>query len=161
MPSRRLALAALSHSFRNFTASRFWKIQLYADPVGVVEKELSVAGARYNLLAELDVVRLQPRAHAIDVGCGEGDMIKPAGVFEFLLGAANHDSLARLAGAHQMHRCGATGIEPVTGKIERRPMADLQPEHVDIEALAAFEVLRLDREMLQSAKRHRRSPYFA
>ena len=83
MPSTRLALAGLSHPFRSFTASRFWKIQLYADTVGVVEKELSVAGARHNLLAELDVVRLQPRAHAIDVGCGEGRfcrMLKAAGV---------------------------------------------------------------------------------
>src|ERR1700757_3206452 len=113
MPSARLALAGLSHSFRSFTASRFWKVQLHADAVGVVEEELSVAGARHNLLAELDAVRLQPLAHGLDVGGGEGDMIEAAGVLEFLLGAADHDALARLARAHQMHRCAATGIEPV------------------------------------------------
>jgi hypothetical protein len=41
-----------------------------------------------------------------------------------------------------MHGGLAAGVEPVAGEIERRPVADLEPEHVDIEVLGALEILR-------------------
>src|SRR5262249_15783619 len=70
------------------------------------------------------------------------------------------DALARLARAHQMHGGSAAGIEPVAGKVERRAIADLESEHVHVKTLAAFEILRLDREMLQSAQRPGLFPCF-
>src|SRR2546429_8828592 len=56
------------------------EIQFHADAVGIVEKELRVAGARHDALAEFHVPRLQPLAHALDIAGGEGDVIEPPGV---------------------------------------------------------------------------------
>ncbi|UFX41684.1 hypothetical protein HAP47_0020425 [Bradyrhizobium sp. 41S5] len=42
----------------------------------------------------------------------------------------------------------AAGMEPVAGKIERRTIAILKPEHIAIERLGLLQVLRFDREML-------------
>jgi hypothetical protein len=58
-------------------------------------------------------------------------------------------------GAHQVHGGDAAGIEPVAGEVERRAVAVLQPEHVAIEVLGAFQIGRFDRVMLQDAERHR------
>jgi hypothetical protein len=85
-------------------------------------------------------------------------VVKPAGIFVLLFGAPHHDALARLARAHQMHRGGAAGVEPVAGKIERRAVAVFQPEHIAVEILGALEIGRFDGVMLQTAKSHGRSP---
>src|SRR5437870_3072028 len=77
----------------------FREIQLHADAVGIVEKELGVAGARHDAFAEFYFVFLQALAHAVGIGGGKGDVVEPAGVLVFLLGAAHHDALARLARA--------------------------------------------------------------
>jgi hypothetical protein len=42
----------------------------------------------------------------------------------------------------------AAGIEPVAREIERRPLAVLKAEDIDIEILGLFEILRFDREVL-------------
>ena len=74
-------------------------------------------------------------------------------------GAAHHDSLARRARAHQMHRGGAAGVQPVAGKIERRAIAVLQTQHVTVEILGALKVRWFDGVMLQAAKSHDCSPF--
>src|SRR5277367_4358201 len=74
----------------------FGEIQFHADAVGIVHEELRVAGARHDTLAELHLPGLKALAHALDVGRGKGDVIEPAGVFVFLLGAAHDDTFARL-----------------------------------------------------------------
>src|SRR6476660_7695109 len=125
-------------------ASAFRKVQLHADAVGIVEKKLRIAGARHDALAELDVFRLQTLAHALDIRRCKGNVVKPAGILVLLLGAAHHDALARLARAHQMHRGGAAGIEPVTGEIERRTVAILQTQHVAVEILGSLKVRWFD-----------------
>src|SRR5581483_4307253 len=79
------------------------KIQFHADPVGSVEEKLRVAGARHDAFAELDVSGLKTLAHALDVARRERDVIEPAGILEFLLGAADHNALSWLARAHQMN----------------------------------------------------------
>src|SRR5438128_469058 len=63
------------------------EIQFHTDAVGIVEEELGIAGARHDALAEFDVSRLQPPAHALDVAGGKGDVIEPSGIFVFLFGA--------------------------------------------------------------------------
>src|SRR5882757_2631552 len=128
--------------------SRLRKIQLHADAIGVIEEDLGVAGPRHDLLAKRNAAGLQALANTVDIGGGEGDVVEAAGVLEFLLGAAHHDALARLAGAHQMDGRLAARIKPVAGEIERRALAILEPEHVAIELLGLFEILRLDGEML-------------
>jgi len=50
-----------------------------------------------------------------------------------------------------MHRRGAARVEPVAGKVERRPVAVFKPEDVAIEILGAFEIGRFDGVVLQSA----------
>src|SRR5215471_19614106 len=143
----------LSYRFRSsLLTSSLGKIQLHADAVGIVEEELRVAGAWHDALPDFHILRLQPLSYGLDIGRGEGDVVEPAGVLVFLLGAANHDALARFACAHQVHGGGAAGIEPVAREIERRAVADLKPEHLDIEVLGALEVLGLDRVVLQFAK---------
>src|SRR4051794_25722483 len=106
--------------------SRFGEIQFHADAIGIVEKELRIAGPRYDALAEFDALRLQALAHTVDVGGCESDVIEPSGVLVFLLGAAHHDALARLARPHQMHGRRAARIEPVAGEVERRTVAVLE-----------------------------------
>src|SRR3954451_5965380 len=69
----------------------------------VTEEDLLAAGARHDLLAELDLLGLEPLAHARNVAGGKGDVVEAAGVLELLLGAAHHDAVARLARAQQMH----------------------------------------------------------
>src|SRR5262249_25182932 len=138
--------------------SGFREIQFHSDAVGIVEKELRVAGAWHDALTELYILRVQPLAQAFDIRRGKGDVVEAPGVLIFLLGAADHDTIPRLSRAHQVHRRGAARIKPVAGEIERRAVADLEPEHGDIEFLGALEVLWLDREMLQSAKWHWCSP---
>src|ERR1035437_9715925 len=80
--------------------SSLGEIQLHADTVGIVEKELRIAGARHDALAEFHVFGLQALAHAFYIGRRKGDMVEAAGVLVFLLGAAHHDALARFARAH-------------------------------------------------------------
>ena len=89
------------------------------------------------LSRNLTFLLLQALAHAVDVGGGEGDMVEAAGVLVFLLGAAHHDAVARLARAHQVHGGDAAGIEPVAREVERRAVAVLQAQHVAIEILGA------------------------
>src|SRR3979411_1168719 len=109
-------------------ALRLREIQLHADAIGIVEEELRIAGARYDTFAEFHVAGLQALAHAVDVGCGKGDMVEAAGILVFLRGAAPHDAFAVLAWAHQMHGGDAAGIEPIAGEVERRTVAVLQSE---------------------------------
>src|SRR6266481_8370455 len=61
-------------------ALRLGKIQFHADAVGIVEKELRIAGARHDALAEFDILRQQALAHTVDVGRGKGDLVEPASV---------------------------------------------------------------------------------
>src|SRR5205085_275442 len=98
-------------------------------------------------------------AHALDVGCSKGNMVETARILVFLLGSADHDALARLACTHQVNRSRATGVEPITRKIERRSLAVLQPQHIAIEILGALQIGGLDGEMLQRAEGHRCSPW--
>src|SRR5258708_8308119 len=137
-------------------ASRRREVQLHAHAVGIVEEDLLAAGARDDLLAELDLLGLEPLAHTGDVAGGEGDMVEPAGVLELLLGAAHHDTLALLAGPEQMHGGHAAGIEPVAGEAERRTVAVLEPQHLAIELPGLLEVRRFDGVVLQHAQRHDR-----
>jgi hypothetical protein len=60
-----------------------------------------------------------------------------------------------------MHGGLAAGIKPVAGEIERRAIAVLEAENVDIEILGLFEILRFDRVVLQSAKRNGSSPCYS
>jgi len=83
-------------------------------------------------------------------------MIEPAGVLVFLFGAAHHDAVAQFPGTHQVHGGDAGGIEPVARKIERRAVADLEPQSVAVELLGALEIRRFDGKMLQCAQWHRR-----
>src|SRR5438874_10106505 len=92
-------LAELVSNERRDEGSAFGEIQLHADAVGIVEEELRVAGARNDTLAEFHAFRLQALAHGLDAGRGEGNVIEPAGVLVFFLGAAHHDAFARLARA--------------------------------------------------------------
>src|ERR1700736_1384217 len=101
MPGTSPGMATLKQ--RDDDALRLGEIQLHADAVGIVEEKLRIAGARYDALAEFDVAGLQALAHAFNVGRGKSDMVKAAGVLKFLLGAADDDTFARLARAHQMH----------------------------------------------------------
>src|SRR5262249_35568923 len=94
-------------------ASGFREVQLDADAIRIIKEELRVPGAWHDAFAELDVLLRQPLAHALDVGRGKGDMVETTSVVEFLLGAAHHDALTRLTGAHQMHGGLAARIEPV------------------------------------------------
>src|SRR6478672_13433493 len=103
--------------------SRFREIQLHPDAIGIVEKELGVAGARHNALAEFHVVGLQTLAHALDVACRKSDVVESAGVVVLFLGATYHDALARLARAHQVNGGDAAGIEPIAGEVEWRAVA--------------------------------------
>src|SRR6478672_9764641 len=103
--------------------SRLREIQLHPDAIGIVEKELGVAGARHDALAEFYVLGLQALAHALDVACRKSDVVEPAGILVFFLGATHHDALARLARAHQVHGGDAAGIEPITREVERRAVA--------------------------------------
>src|ERR1700741_1192753 len=105
------------------------EVQFHADAVRIVEKKLRVAGTRHDALAELYAFCLQALAHAVDIGCGKGDVVEPPGILVILLGAAHYDALARLARPHQMHRCGAAGVEPVAGEVERRTIAVLPSKH--------------------------------
>src|SRR4051812_2429118 len=132
----------------------FREIQLHADAVGIIEEELRVAGARHDAFAEFDVLLLQALAHAIGVGGCEGDVVEPAGILVFLLGAPDHDALAWFSRAHQVHGGHAPGIEPVAREIQRRSVAVLEAEHVAIELLGALKVGGLDGVVLQGAKRH-------
>src|SRR6266550_640405 len=132
------------NSRQDRSALAFGEIQLHADPVGIVEEELRIAGARHDALAEFHVPGLQALAHAFDVGGGKGDVVEPSGILVFLLGAADHDAFARFARAHQMHGRGAARIKPVAGKIERRPVAVLQSQHVAIEILGALQIRGFD-----------------
>ncbi len=119
---------------------------------------MRIAAARHDALAELHVVGLQALAHAVDIARGKSDVVEPAGIVVFFLGTTHHDALARLARAHQVHGGDAAGIEPITGEVERRAVAVLQPKHVAIEVLGALQIGRFDGVMLQGAERHRVSP---
>src|SRR5262249_13733983 len=134
--------------------------QFDANTVGIIEEDLGVTGPRHDLLPELDVLRLQPHAHALDVSRGKGDVVEPARILVFLLGAAHHDAFAGLARPHQGHRGLAARVKPVAGEAERRTLAVLQSQYVDIEVLGLLEVLGLDSVVLQSAERHGFSPYW-
>jgi hypothetical protein len=146
-PNCALIQAALNHSVVERR-----EIQLHADVVGIVEDDLRLTTARHDLLAELHIPGLQALPNTVDVGCGKGDMVQAAGVVELLLGAAHHDALARLALPHQMHGSDAAGIEPIARKVERRTVAVLQPKHVAMEVLGAFQIGGLDGVMLQGAE---------
>ena len=50
--------------------SRLREIKFHADAIGVVEKELRIAGARHDAFAEFDVPGLQALADAIDAELG-------------------------------------------------------------------------------------------
>src|SRR4029077_4832455 len=130
------------------------EIQLYADTVGVVEKELRIPGPRNDAFAKFDAPRLQALAHALDIGCDKGDMVKPAGVVILLLGTAYHDALSRRARAHPMHGGDPTRVKPVTGKTKRRAIAVLEPEHVAVKFPGALKICGFNRVVLESAKRH-------
>src|SRR5579883_1588651 len=132
----------------------FRKIQFHADPVGIVEEKLRVACARHDAFAELDVSGLKALAHALDIARRERDVIEPAGMLEFLLGAADDNALSWLARAHQMNGSHAPRVEPIAGKIEWRPIAVLEAKHLAIKILGALEIRRFDRVMLKYAQRH-------
>src|SRR5882757_5755709 len=136
--------AELGSVFPPNRASAFREVQFDADAIGIVEEELRIAGARHDALPEFDAFRLQTLAYALDVGRCEGDVIKPTGILVLLLGAPHHDTLARLARAHQVHRGGAAGIEPVAGEIERRTIAVFQTQHVAVEILGSLKVRWFD-----------------
>src|SRR5208337_1912036 len=63
------------------------------------------------------------------------------------------------ARSHEMHRGRPAGVEPVAREIERRTIADFQPQYVAVEILGALQIGRLDGVVLQSAKWHRVSPW--
>src|SRR3954468_8216993 len=115
---------------RDWDLRRRREIQLYADAVGIVEEDLLAAGARDHLLAEFHLLGLELAANAGDVARGEGDVVEPAGVLEFLLGRAPADAVRRLAGAQQMQGRDTAGIDPVAGEAERRTVAVLEPQHL-------------------------------
>src|SRR4029453_2421923 len=73
-------------------ASGFRKVQFNADAIGIVEKELRVAGARHDALAEFDAFRLQMLAHAVHIGRRKGDVVKPTGILVLPLSAAHHNA---------------------------------------------------------------------
>src|SRR6266404_5658408 len=110
-------LAELMSNRGRYEGLRLREIQFHADAIRVVHEELRIAGARHDAFAEFDVVLLQALAHPIDVGRGKRDVVEAAGVLIFLLGAAHHDAVARLARAHQVNGGDAARIEPVAGEI--------------------------------------------
>src|SRR5438132_10846535 len=106
----------MQDALKTLTSSGFGEIQFHPDAIGIVEEDLGVAGARHDLLAEVDVFRRETLAHAVDVSRSEGDVVEAAGILVFLRGAPHHDAVARFAGAHQMYGGLAAGIKPVTGE---------------------------------------------
>src|ERR1700716_776267 len=62
-----------------------WEVQFHADAIGIVEKELGVAGTRHDALTELYPLGLQALAHAVNVISRKGDMVEPTGILVFLL----------------------------------------------------------------------------
>src|SRR3954452_8247848 len=150
----RLPRPAMTASNTDAGELRFGKIQLHADTIRIVEKDLRISGTGHNALAEFHVLRLKALANTFDISRGEGDVVEASGIVVFFLRATHHDAFARLARAHQVYRGNTAGIEPVARKIERRTFAVLQSQHIAIEILGALQIGWLNREMLQSTKRH-------
>src|SRR6266480_1246904 len=76
----------MSEGLTSRDALRLGEIELHADAIGIVEKELRIAAARHDALAELHVVGLQALAHALDIARGKSDVVEPAGIVVFFLG---------------------------------------------------------------------------
>ena len=142
---------ALGRSGR--TPRRWREIELDADAVGIVEEDLPAAGARHDLLAELDLLGLERlRTPAMSVAAKAMWSKRPVSL-NFLWCRAPRcprAACAGPAGARSVRRRNRASSPGNRAAGDRRSEA----QHLAIEFLGRLEVGRLDREVLQNAKRH-------
>jgi hypothetical protein len=92
---------------------------------GIREEELPLA-SQWNLTSlEIDIVLSQAHRDFVQIGNCNRDVIEDRTVRDRAV-------FARLC-FHQVHNRPFAGVEPVAGTLERRPVADMQAHHIDIE----------------------------
>src|SRR5262249_22134300 len=127
------------------SASR--KVQLDHDIVVVREEKLVDRRSRDMVLAVSDAVPFELRLDAVEIARQKRKMVERPRV-------ARRPAADRVLARDEGHDRHIAAIEPISREFEIRPEADLEPQHIAIEIAGRFEIVGLDRDMVQYIDPH-------
>src|SRR2546426_2029593 len=132
------------------------EIELDREPVRVLDEDLVEIELRQRARLELEAPLLETADEAAGLGGQEGDVVDDAGVVRHsALGRAQIEELGVVDAVRpHVDLDLAVHPEPVAGEGEGRSRHDLEAEHLTVEVLGLFEVVRPDEIVIELSQRH-------